>query len=72
MRQKMMRDEFERRLQEMEAESARIAGENVQLKQLVAESRAKQTRMQEKMEKVLKTMYNMFTGGAANSLSFGR
>ena len=80
MKQKFMRDEFEKRMQEMEVESARIAGENVQLKQLVAESRAKQVRMQDKMEKVLKTMYNIFTGNggaggglgiAGNAISFG-
>ena len=78
MKQKFMRDEFEKRMQEMEVESARIAGENVQLKQLVAESRAKQVRMQDKMEKVLKTMYNIFTGNGAggnnslgNAISFG-
>ena len=54
----------------MEAETVRVTGENVLLKQLILDSRQKQAVMQDKMEKVLKTLYNMFMGGGnSNNLS---
>ena len=62
--------DFEARLQNMEAETVRVTGENVLLKQLILDSRQKQAVMQDKMEKVLKTLYNMFMGGGnSNNLS---
>ena len=64
------REELEMRLQSMESESARVASENLALKQLVMDSRHKQAIMQDKMERVLKTLYNVFMGGGnSNNLS---
>jgi hypothetical protein len=71
LQQKSSRDEFEKRIQDMEAESARVAGENLVLKSLVLDSRNKQSAMQEKMEKVLQTLYNMFMRGNNVALNNG-
>ena len=68
--QQDMRNDFELRLQTMETESARVIGENLLLKQLILDARQKQALMQDKMEKVLKTLYNVFMGGGnSNPLS---
>ena len=70
VRQQGVREELEMRLQNMESESARVASENIALKQLVMDSRHKQAVMQDKMERVLKTLYNVFMGGGnSNNLS---
>lgn len=70
VRQQGVREELEMRLQSMESESARVASENLALKQLVMDSRHKQAIMQDKMERVLKTLYNVFMGGGnSNNLS---
>ena len=65
-----LRDELEVRLLNVEQESARVTSENATLKQLIMESRHKQAVMQDKMERVLKTLYNVFMGGGnSNNLS---
>lgn len=65
-----LRDELEVRLLNVEQESARVTSENATLKQLIMESRHKQAVMQDKMERILKTLYNVFMGGGnSNNLS---
>ena len=66
-RQQNIRDEFEIRLQNMEEESVRVSTENIVLKQLILDSRQKQAIMQDRMEKVLKTLFNIFMGGVNNN-----
>jgi len=51
------------------SESARLARENLILRQIVIDSRHKQVLLQEKGSKVLKTFYNMFMVETNNSLS---
>ena len=64
------RDDLETRIRHIESESARMSSENGVLKQLIMDSRLKQAIMQDKMERVLKTLYNVFMGGGnSNSLS---
>ena len=64
------REDLESRIRNIESESARMSSENVVLKQLIMDSRLKQAIMQDKMERVLKTLYNVFMGGGnSNSLS---
>lgn len=55
--QKAMRAEFEQR---MEARLAELEGENHTLKTLFLETHQKTQTMQERLEKVLKTMYSLF------------
>lgn len=78
MKQKRIRDDFEWRLSQLEAQKARIyeleaqqgrlAGENYMLKQLLQESRAQQNQLQGKMEGVLKLMYHAFVNSGSNNL----
>ena len=56
-----MRDTIERRLQRLEAQSARVHNENEMLKTLVLKSRRDQQRMQDKVAKVLIQIMNLFT-----------
>ena len=64
------REDLESRIRHIECESARMSSENSVLKQLIMDSRMKQAIMQDKMERVLKTLYNVFMGGGnSNSLS---
>ena len=72
VRNQSVRDEFELRLQHIEVESVRVSTENIVLKQLIIDSRQKQAIMQDRMEKVLKTLFNIFMGNGAivnNNLS---
>jgi hypothetical protein len=71
VQQRALREEFEKRLQDIEAESARISGENLVLKQLVSESRSKQELMQDKMNRLLKVLYTLFITGSSSQLIGG-
>lgn len=55
--QRVLREEFERKIQ---AKMAQLESENQVLKRLFVESNNKTVVMQERMDKVLKTLYNVF------------
>jgi hypothetical protein len=57
--QRSLRENFERR---MEQKLAALQGENNMLKRMFMESHHKNAVMQERMERVMKTLYNMFVG----------
>ncbi len=69
--QKAMRADFEQR---MEARLSELEGENHQLKSLFMETHQKNQQMQERLEKVLKTMCNVFltNGNGYNRALTGR
>jgi hypothetical protein len=58
--QRSLRENFERR---MEQKLAALEGENNMLKRMFLESHHKNAVMQERMERVMKTLYTMFMGG---------
>jgi septal ring factor EnvC (AmiA/AmiB activator) len=69
--QKTLKTDLERRIREiekqqnrikdLEASQAKIVRENIQLSQLLNETRSKQQLMNDKMEKILKLLYCMYT-----------
>lgn len=61
--QRSQRESFERR---MEQKLASLQGENNMLKRMFMESHHKNAVMQERMERVMKTLYSMFMGGGGN------
>jgi hypothetical protein len=66
--QKVMREEFEKR---MEEKLNRVEGENQILKRLFLESHQKNLVLQERMEKVLKTLYNVYMTGGVPTIGNG-
>ena len=67
--QKSLRSEFEKR---MEAKLSKLEGENQVLKRLFVESHQKNLVMQERMEKVLRTLYAVFMGSSTGRAIAGR
>lgn len=67
--QKLMREEFEKR---MEEKLSKVEGENQVLKRLFFESHQKNLVLQERMERVLKTLYSVFVSGQAGKTLTGR
>jgi hypothetical protein len=67
--QKLMREEFEKR---MEEKLSKVEGENQILKQLFLDSRKKNLLLQERMERVLQTLYAVFMNGQAGKALAGR
>jgi hypothetical protein len=66
--QKIMREEFEKR---MEEKLTKVEGENQILKRLFLESHQKNLVLQERMEKVLKTLYNVYMTGGVPTIGNG-
>eukprot|EP00428_Durinskia_dybowskii_P081129 CAMPEP_0170433518 /NCGR_PEP_ID=MMETSP0117_2-20130122/42547_1 /TAXON_ID=400756 /ORGANISM="Durinskia baltica, Strain CSIRO CS-38" /LENGTH=716 /DNA_ID=CAMNT_0010693285 /DNA_START=37 /DNA_END=2187 /DNA_ORIENTATION=- len=62
--QRAQRESFERR---MEQKLANLQGENNMLKRMFMESHHKNAVMQERMERVMKTLYTMFMGGSGGN-----
>ena len=67
--QKLMREEFEKR---MEEKLSKVEGENQILKRLFFESHQKNLVLQERMERVLKTLYSVFVNTQAGRALTGR
>ena len=64
--QKTLRGEFENRLLELEDQQARLVNENKALRDLMVESKVKQDMMQERMNKILRTLYHIFSGSSSS------
>ena len=64
--QKTLRGEFENRLLELEDQQARLVDENKALRDLMVESKVKQDMMQERMNKILRTLYHIFSGSSSS------
>ena len=62
--QKLMREHFEKRLNALENNSQKIIAENQNLRKFAVESCNRQLVMQSKMDKVLKTLFNVFISKA--------
>lgn len=62
--QQFINEDFEKRLHDVEQQAAQLSTENIMLKHALVESRNKQTRMQDKMENVLKLLYNVFVANS--------
>ena len=75
MAQRTRRDEYERRIQDLEAQQiriaqlesqqARISAENNALKQMMNDSKLKYEKMQDRMERVLHVLYQVFVASGA-------
>lgn len=75
MTQRSRRDEYERRILDLEAQQvriaqlesqqARISAENNALKQMMNESKMKYEKMQDRMERVLHVLYQVFVASGA-------
>ena len=78
VQQRMVRDDMEKRLKQLESnEDVRdknqkiIQGENLMLKKMVTEARQTQFIMQDKMERMMKCLYNAYSRGQVEDLPPG-
>ena len=66
--QRYIRENFEKRMANLESRSKQLSNENIALKKIVAESQNKQSAMQAKMEKVLKLLKVICVAGSNSGL----
>lgn len=59
--QKTLREEFEHRLLELESQHERLEQQNALLRGMMIDSKTKQDRMQERMNRILRTLYQFFS-----------
>jgi hypothetical protein len=66
--QRYIRENFEKRMTNLESRSKQLSNENIALKKIVVESQNKQSAMQAKMEKVLKLLKVICVAGSSSGL----
>jgi len=66
--QRYIRENFEKRMANLESRSKQLSNENIALKKIVVESQNKQSAMQAKMEKVLKLLKVICVAGSSSGL----